>query len=84
MTAKGVRTGLLTIAPFDIANARTYIDAFSEASNTPHLDLYKNVRDNILDMLGTAFTGEVELRKKDFLSFIDSLVTRAFRVGSAA
>ena len=81
LTEKGVRTGLLTIAPFDIANARTYIDAFSEASNTPHKDLYENVRDNILDMLGTAFTGEPELRKKDFLSFIgyppvlDSIVT---------
>ena len=81
LTDKGVRTGLLTIAPFDIANARTYIDAFSEAGNTPHFDLYGKVRDNILDMLGSAFTGEPELRKKDFLSFIgyppvlDSIVT---------
>ena len=81
LTDKGVRTGLLTIAPFDITNARTYIDAFSGAGSTPHVELYENVRDNILDMLGTAFTGEPELRKKDFLSFIgyppvlDSIVT---------
>ncbi len=81
LTDKGIRTGLLTIAPFDLTNARTYIDAFSEASQTPHKDLYENVRDNILDMLGAAFTGEPELRKKDFLSFIgyppvlDSIVT---------
>ena len=81
LTEQGVRTGLLTIAPFDITNARRYIDTFSEVGNTPHLELYENVRDKILNMLGSAFTGEPELRKKDFLSFIgyppvlDSIVT---------
>lgn len=80
LTEKGTPTGLITISPFDLPDARKYIDAFTESPD-PYQAQYDDARDKILNVLGTAFAGETEAREKDFLSFIgyppvlDSIVT---------
>jgi hypothetical protein len=79
LSAKGVSTGLLTIMPFGLAEAKKYIDAFTTGSKSSAT--YLKARDAILERLGTAFAAPGGRRDADFLSFIgyppvlDAIVT---------
>lgn len=81
LTYQGVKTGLLTIAPFDLPSARNYIDAFADAEETQYRAQYEEARDSILDSLGKAFCGRQASGAGEFLSFIgyppvlDAIVT---------
>jgi len=70
LTEKGTSTGLITISPFDLDQARNYIDKFTEGLNSQYIDQYIVVRDEILDILGDAFGSENVKNDNDFLSFI--------------
>ena len=81
LAAKGVSTGLLTIDPFDLTQARTYIDRFSGGLNSPQSAQYMEARDAILDKLSRAFSNNQADQSGNFLSFIgyppvlDAIVT---------
>jgi hypothetical protein len=76
-----VPVGLLTIAPFDLTQARAYIDAFTGGLDSRYVKEYQSVRDLILQKLGGAFGAGDETGDKGFLSFIgyppvlDAIVT---------
>ncbi len=81
LTGKGVETGVVTIAPFDLDSAREYIDAFTGGPTSSHAREYCEVRDDILKMLGAAFVDRGQNPSEEFLSFIgyppvlDAIVT---------
>jgi hypothetical protein len=76
-----IAAGLITINPFDIQQARTYIDNFTQGLNSAHVAEYCEIRDMILDRLGAAFTDGAPGSSQSFLSFIgyppvlDAIVT---------
>jgi hypothetical protein len=70
LTDQGVSAGLLTIAPFDLASARDYVDAFTDAIGTPYETQYVKARDRILDLLGNAFRGVESVGEEEFFAFI--------------
>ncbi len=76
---KGISTGLLTIDPFSLDQARVYIDNFTNGSASPQAAQYHETRDLILTKLSTAFSAAPE--EGNFLSFIgyppvlDAIVT---------
>jgi len=78
---KGIKTGLLTIAPFDLEQARAYVDRFTGGLESDHQDQYRSVRDLILEKLSGAFGAHVSENDQTFLSFIgyppvlDAIVT---------
>jgi hypothetical protein len=81
LTEKGIKTGLLTISPFDLTQARGYIDTFTGGLSSNHAKEYQSVRDLILEKLGAAFGVNVPENDQNFLSFIgyppvlDAIVT---------
>ncbi len=81
LTEKGISTGLLTINPFDLSQARNYIDSFTDGLNSAQASQYQEARDGILAKLSTAFSASDEGRSDNFLSFIgyppvlDAIVT---------
>jgi hypothetical protein len=82
LTDKGIATGLLSISPFDLKSAQTYIDKFTGGSQSAQAHQYSEVRDSILKMLMSAFTdGGGSSPDSKFLSFIgyppvlDAIVT---------
>lgn len=81
LTDKGVDVGLLSIEPFNLEAARTYIDSFSHGLESTHKKQYGDVRDFILERLGTAFVADGRKSESEFLSFIgyppvlDAIVT---------
>lgn len=71
LTDKGVATGLLTIDPFDLSQARSYIDGFNPAGLTSsQAAQYSSARDLILTKLSNAFTVADAAPTGNFLSFI--------------
>jgi hypothetical protein len=70
LTDKGVSTGLLTINPFDLAQARTYIDSFTDGPGSAQATQYQDARDAILAKLSTAFSASSDQQSGNFLSFI--------------
>lgn len=80
LTDKKVSTGLLTIDPFDLSQARTYIDRFTDGQKSSQAVQYREARDAILDKLSTAFSSGAD-QPGNFLSFIgyppvlDAIVT---------
>jgi hypothetical protein len=83
-TDKGIDAGLITIAPFDVEGAREYIDTFTGGPVSAHPAEYQEVREDILDLLGSAFVdgeGGAASPAQEFLSFIgyppvlDAIVT---------
>ena len=80
-TDKGVKTGLITIAPFNLVDARKYIDAFMGPVDADYIVQYKEARDRILEMLGKAFGNGQAQPQDDFFAFIgyppvlDAIVT---------
>lgn len=81
LTDKGVGTGLITISPFDLEQARAYIDAFTKGLESSHEQQYSSVRDLILERLSAAFEDRATQTDQRFLSFIgyppvlDAIVT---------
>jgi hypothetical protein len=78
---QGLSTGLITILPFDLDQARAYIDAFNNGVDSGHAREYREVRDMILETLGAAFKDSSTNGDQDFFSFIgyppvlDAIVT---------
>lgn len=68
LTDKGVPTALVTISPFTLANAKTYIDTFTQGAKGTAL--YTNARDTLLDQLSRAFVSGRGDAPDAFLSFI--------------
>jgi hypothetical protein len=81
LTDKGVSTGLLTIDPFDLDQARNYIDSFTDGLNSAQASQYQEARDAILRKLSSAFSASSATPNDNFLSFIgyppvlDAIVT---------
>ena len=82
LTEQGLATGLLTIDPFDLAQARSYIDSFNPAGLTSsQAAQYRGTRDLILNKLSSAFSAADAAPSGNFLSFIgyppvlDAIVT---------
>lgn len=67
---KGITTGLLTIDPFDLDQARSYIDQFTNGPNSPQAAQYVETRDLILNKLSVAFSASNATSDGNFLSFI--------------
>ncbi len=67
---KGADVGLVTIAPFDLDQARAYIDAQVPDRNTSQQQSYEKARDGVLDRLGVAFASSAADGEDAFLSFI--------------
>jgi hypothetical protein len=78
---KNISTGLLTIDPFSLNQARSYIDNFTNGSRSPQAAQYNETRDLILAKLSAAFTAADAAPEGNFLSFIgyppvlDAIVT---------
>ena len=78
---KGVSTGLLTIDPFSLGQARSYIDNFTDGAKSPQASQYYETRDLILEKLSSAFSAADAAPGGNFLSFIgyppvlDAIVT---------
>lgn len=70
LTDQGVETGLVMIRPFDIEQARNYIDVSINGLGSAHATEYADVRDMILQRLGAAFTDGAAEGSQSFLSFI--------------
>ena len=70
LTDKDVSTGLITISPFTIEEARDYIDAFTVGPGATYPPLYAKARDTLLEKLGSAFSGGPTSTGDDFLAFI--------------
>jgi hypothetical protein len=81
LTEKHISTGLLTIDPFDVNQARSYIDNFTDGLNSPQAAIYNETRDLILAKLSTAFSVADAAPAGNYLSFIgyppvlDAIVT---------
>jgi hypothetical protein len=67
---KGTSTGLLTIDPFSLDQARTYIDKFTDGTDSAQASQYNETRDLILNKLSTAFSTADAAPAGNFLSFI--------------
>ena len=67
---KGISTGLLTIDPFGLDQARSYIDKFTNGLNSPQASQYVETRDLILNKLSVAFSASDATSDGNFLSFI--------------
>jgi hypothetical protein len=78
---KQVPTALITLAPFALADARKYVDEFTEGPGSPHAILYAQARDAIISKLAKAFCQSPDTDGKEFLSFmgyppvLDAIVT---------
>lgn len=66
---KGADVGLVKIDPFDLEQAKGYIDAYVMANNPGQLAIYEKARDGVLDKLGAAFATS-KPGDDAFLSFI--------------
>lgn len=78
---KGISTGLLTIDPFSLEQARSYIDSFTDGLASAHAIQYQETRNLILTKLSAAFNADDATTEGTFLSFIgyppvlDAIVT---------
>ncbi len=85
LNAKGLTTGLINILPFDLEQARNYIDRYTSSLGSVFETQYKEARDLILEKLGAAFDTKVNTSNENFLSFIgyppvlDAIVTLLFK-----
>lgn len=65
-----VSTALITISPFDVHEAKQYVDILTKGASSNYATQYANARDEIIRKLSKAFAGSREGRTEDFLSFI--------------
>ncbi|MBI2859481.1 MAG: hypothetical protein HYX90_10420 [Chloroflexi bacterium] len=81
LSSRGMAPALITISPFDLRQARQYIDSFTDARQPQYEVQYQEARDIILTKLGSAFTVKADDTGENFLSFIgyppvlDAIVT---------
>jgi hypothetical protein len=66
---KGSDVALIRIDPFDLEQAKGYIDAYVQQKNSNQQPLYKEARDGVLKKLGAAFATS-EGGSTAFLSFL--------------
>jgi len=69
LSNKGLEPALVSIAPFSVADAQRYIDAFSEVKPS-FAKQYNEARNFIIEKLGRAFSSNGKEKSEDFLSFI--------------
>jgi hypothetical protein len=67
---KGAEVGLVQIDPFDLEQARQYIDSRVTEITTGQLENYKQARDGVLARLGSVFSPSAARVGDAFLSFI--------------
>lgn len=67
---KGADVGLVQIDPFDLDQARSYIDISAMEHNSPQQENYKQARDDVLSRLSAAFQPSAVTAESKFLSFI--------------
>ena len=78
---RGVPTALITISPFALADAKKYVDEFTQGLASPHATFYTQARDAIISKLAKAFCHDSGSDGKAFLSFmgyppvLDAIVT---------
>ena len=70
LSDKQIPTALITISPFNMESAKQYIDIFTDGITSGYSAQYIKARDTILDKLGRAFTGTLDDKSEEFLSFI--------------
>ena len=81
LTDKGVETALISIEPFNLDAAKQYIDKFTAGSQSAHSQQYREVRDEILSTLSSAFSANPAEATNKFAVFIgyppvlDAIVT---------
>lgn len=81
LSDSAVNTALVTIDPFSVEAAKRYIDVFSLGLESTHATEYCEVRDNIIEKLGAAFSTNNKKGNATFLAFmgyppvLDSIVT---------
>jgi hypothetical protein len=81
LSAKGTPTGLVTILPFTVTEAKKYVDTYTSGPTSAYAAQYATARDRILEKLGRVFAGGDSNKMDDFLSFIgyppvlDAIVT---------
>ncbi|MCA9423379.1 MAG: hypothetical protein KC592_20335, partial [Nitrospira sp.] len=66
----GADVGLVEIDPFDLENAKKYIDALVAERKNAQQQNYQDARDALLEQLGAAFLSSDDTKKDAFLSFI--------------
>jgi hypothetical protein len=69
LSDRGTSPGLISISPFDVADAKHYIDQFSEFKEA-YARQYAEARDFIIEKLGRAFAHTPKDHSEEFLSFI--------------
>lgn len=67
---KGADVGLVQIDPFDLDQARNYIDISAMDPNSPQMENYREARDGVLSRLSAAFQSSAVAAESKFLSFI--------------
>jgi hypothetical protein len=81
LSDKKARIALITISPFDLDSARTYIDKYAGVQASNFRKQYEDARDYILELLTNAFAASTKQISDDFFSFIgyppvlDAIVT---------
>lgn len=69
LSDKGSDVGVMQIDPFNLQQAKAYIDSLAAPSNSCSSN-YEQARDNVLSKLGVAFSGSVSTPQDSFLAFL--------------
>lgn len=67
---KGISTGLISIQPFDVKQAKNYIDTLTGGTDSSFASEYESTRDAILNLLSAAFHEKEGSKTQEFLPFI--------------
>ncbi len=67
---KRADVGMVQIDPFDLEQAKEYIDSRAREGNTGQQEIYEQTRDNVLAKLSAAFSSTAAKAENAFLSFI--------------
>ena len=70
LTRPDIQTGLISISPFSLEDAKKYIDVFCNTKESHFSEQYQQVRDRIVTKLGSAFTSGSNTDDADFLAFM--------------
>jgi len=70
LAVKGADVGLVQIDPFDLEQAKKYIDSGVTETTTGQQETYEHARDGVLAKLGAAFSPGAAKSENGFLSFI--------------
>jgi len=67
---KGADVGMVQIDPFDLDQAKSYIDSYAIEGDTGQQENYEQARDSVLTRLSAAFQPTAATAENTFLSFI--------------